>query len=79
MQMDFMKNERVMSVVDERARARKAAKVELKEIQDRQKIVEGANNEADEKRIQLLYEQLDLYRPDQPPRFEEDAFTLPLY
>ncbi|KAL9183806.1 hypothetical protein ACHAXT_004662 [Thalassiosira profunda] len=54
MQMNFMKNERSMSVVDERARLRKAAKVELKEMQERQKIDEGEVSEADEKRIGAL-------------------------
>ena len=61
--------------MDERAKRRKAAKIELKEILERQKA-EGKDNE--QERQQELYNILDMYRPDQPPTFHEDVIGLEL-
>ena len=74
-EMDFMKSQRCMSIMDERAKRRKAAKVELKEIIERQKANE---DKGEEERQQELYNILDMYRPDQPPAFE-DVITLELF
>ena len=75
-EMDFIKSERCTSIMDERAKRRKAAKIELKEILERQKA-EG-KDKAEQERQQELYNILDMYRPDQPPTFHEDVITLEL-
>ena len=74
-EMDFIKSERCTSIMDERAKRRKAAKIELKEILERQKA-EGKDDE--QERQQELYNILDMYRPDQPPTFHEDVIGLEL-
>ena len=75
-EMDFIKSERSMSIMDERAKRRKAAKIELKEIVERHKA-EG-KDKGEQERQQELYNILDMYRPDQPPTFDEDVITLEL-
>jgi len=82
MEMEFMRGQRCMEEMDERASARKEAKLELKEIVARQRAEaeEGLGiDEDDVVRKQELYFLLDKYRPDQPPTFDEDAFTLQLF
>lgn len=76
-EMDFIKSERCMSIMDERAKRRKAAKVELKEIVERQKA--NGNDKDEQERQQELYNILDMYRPDHPPTFNEDTMTLELF
>jgi len=79
MEMEFMKSQRVLSVMDERATSRKLAKQVLKEIMERQKNdLEGECNE-DKEKAQMMHHLLDLYRPAQPPTFGEDDVTMPLF
>eukprot|EP00584_Thalassiosira_punctigera_P024925 CAMPEP_0172557342 /NCGR_PEP_ID=MMETSP1067-20121228/72684_1 /TAXON_ID=265564 ORGANISM="Thalassiosira punctigera, Strain Tpunct2005C2" /NCGR_SAMPLE_ID=MMETSP1067 /ASSEMBLY_ACC=CAM_ASM_000444 /LENGTH=431 /DNA_ID=CAMNT_0013346401 /DNA_START=33 /DNA_END=1328 /DNA_ORIENTATION=+ len=75
--MEFMKNQRSMSIMDERAKYRKAAKLELKEIQEREISNETEAEDQEERKLQL-FGLLDLHRPDQPPTFDEQV-TLPLF
>ena len=72
-EMEFMKTQRGMDVMDVRATLRKAAKVELKEIVERQKddAVEKEDNE-EERKLELRG-LLDLHRPDQPPTFNGEV------
>mmetsp|Transcript_1819 Transcript_1819/g.4553 ORF Transcript_1819/g.4553 Transcript_1819/m.4553 type:complete len:447 (-) Transcript_1819:1914-3254(-) len=79
MDMEFMKHQRSMDIMDERATSRKAAKLELKEMLARQKDDVEQTGYEDEERKQHLHHLLDLYRPDQPPTFDENAFTLPIF
>ena len=94
-EMDFMKSQRSVDVMDERARLRKEAKMEMKEFQEKEKMRreliataalngkvgddDSDNKEEEEARKKELFVLLDLYRPDAPPTFDEDAFTLPFY
>ena len=50
--MDFIKSERCTSIMDERAKRRKAAKIELKEILERQKA-EGKDKAEQERQQEL--------------------------
>ena len=82
MEMECMRSQRDLNELDERATHRKAAKIALKEIVERQKAdgVEKAISEEDDVRKQELYGLMDLYRPDQPHAFDEDAVSsLTLY
>lgn len=79
MEMDFMKSQRTLDVMDERATSRKAAKIKLKELLERQKNDEEAKGDNESEKKQELNNLLDLYRPDQPPTFGEDVVTLPLF
>ena len=74
MNEEFMKSQRSMDVVDTRAKIRKTAKLELKEIAERQKLLDKSNGE--DERKQELYKILDTYRADQPPSFSETEITL---
>ena len=77
MNMDFMKNQRSMDDMDARAKARKAAKLNLKEILEGQvKNMEG-NSEDEEERIRKLHNLLDFFKPDQPPALSIDILNLP--
>lgn len=79
-QMDFLKAQLDMSTMDKRAKARRAAKLELKDILERQKMFEDElekKEDFEDARKEELYEILDLNRPDQPPTFDEDIFSLP--
>ncbi|KAL7540427.1 hypothetical protein ACHAXR_010101 [Thalassiosira sp. AJA248-18] len=73
--IEMMKSQRSMDVVDKRAKARKVAKLLLKEMLEREKT-DGVSDEAKKKE---LFDLMDLYRPDQPPTFDQDAVTLPLF
>lgn len=78
MEMEFMKRQRSMDDMDARAKARKAAKLNLKEILEGQmKDVEG-NGKEKEERICILRNLLEFYRPDQPPAFREHVLNFPL-
>eukprot|EP00970_Alexandrium_tamarense_P010651 scaffold2187_cov180-Alexandrium_tamarense.AAC.7 len=79
---DFMKNQRSVEEMDERAVIRKRAKEELKLIKENER--EGKEtgvkiSSEKEERKEDLYGTLALYRPDPPPTFSEDAFALPFY
>jgi ribonuclease D len=76
MNEEFMKSQRSMDVVDTRAKIRKTAKLELKEIAERQKLLDKSNGEDEDERKQELYKILDTYRADQPPSFSETEITL---
>jgi len=77
---EFMTSQRSMDVMDNRARSRKKAKVELKGLLERQKDEELPKLSSDEEeRKQELYNLLDLHRPDQPPTFDEDEVTWTLF
>lgn len=77
MKMEFMKSQRSMDDMDARAKARKAAKLNLKEILEGQvKNVEG-NSEDEEERIRMLHNLLDFYKPDQPPALSIDILNSP--
>jgi ribonuclease D len=78
MDMDFMKNQRSMDDMDARAKARKAAKLELKEITEGQMMKTEVKGEDEEERMRVLQSHLDLYRPDQPPAFSKDILNMPL-
>ena len=78
MNMDFMKNQRSMDDMDARAKARKAAKLELKEITEGRMMKSEVKGEDEEVRIRVLHNLLDLYRSDQPPAFNKDILNLPL-
>jgi hypothetical protein len=78
MNMDFMKSQRSMDDIDARAKARKAAKLDLKEILEGQmKKTEGKGAD-EEERIRTLHNLLEFYRPEQPPAFDKDILKLPL-
>jgi ribonuclease D len=75
MEMEFMSSQRKMDDLDERAKLRRAAKLDLKDI------IEGEGNnmikgKAREERISALQKLMDKYRPDQPPSFGEDILNL---
>lgn len=75
MEMEFMSSQRKMDDLDERAKLRRAAKLDLKDIIER----EGNNmikGKAREERISALQKLMDKYRPDQPPSFGEDILNL---
>ena len=74
MNAEFMKSQRSMDVVDTRAKIRKTAKLELKEIAEKQKLLDKSNGE--DERKQELYKILDTYRAGQPPSFSETEITL---
>lgn len=77
MKMEFMKSQRSMDDMDASAKARKAAKLNLKEILEGQvKNVEG-NSEDEEERIRMLHNLLDFYKPDQPPALSIDILNSP--
>lgn len=89
--MEFLKGQRDVFEIDERATRRKAAKEELKEIQEMERERKGddskegiADNNEDESesvkaKIEELHGILDLYRPDQPPSFDEALYSMPFY
>lgn len=79
MEMEFIKTQREMEFVDERAKLRKAAKLELQELMEGRGTVKGGTDADKEERRQQLNGLLDLHRPDQPPAFDEHVFTLPLF
>lgn len=79
MEMDFLKSQRVLSDMDERATARKLAKQELKEMIERRKIDLKGIGTQEGIREQQLYHILDLCRPAQPPTFGEDDVAVPLF
>jgi hypothetical protein len=75
MEMEFMRSQRKMDDLDERAKLRREAKLELKDI------IEGeGNNKIEgkerEERISHLQNLMDKYRPDKPPLFSEDILNL---
>lgn len=76
MNAEFMKSQRSMDVIDTRAKIRKTAKLELKEIAEKQKLLDKSNGEDEDERKQELYKILDTYRADQPPSFSETEITL---
>mmetsp|Transcript_20570 Transcript_20570/g.42030 ORF Transcript_20570/g.42030 Transcript_20570/m.42030 type:complete len:528 (+) Transcript_20570:35-1618(+) len=89
--MEFLKGQRDVFEIDERATRRKAAKEELKEIQEMErerKVTDSGEGIADVKendsesvkaKIEELHGILDFYRPDQPPSFDEALFSMPFY
>ncbi len=79
MEMDFMRTQMGMPEMDARASSRKEAKLELKSIVERERSEDEVIDEADKERKQVLYNLLDLYRPDQPPSFSDADITLPLF
>ena len=70
---EFMKSERSMKEIDERAVRRKEAKLEYKALLDLDE------KDRDSKRIGELRELMQVYRPDYPPSFPEDDFVLPFH
>jgi hypothetical protein len=73
--MEFMRSQRKMNDLDERAKLRREAKLELKDI------IEGEGNnkikgKEREERISALQNLMDRYRPDKPPSFSEDILNL---
>jgi hypothetical protein len=73
--MEFMISQRKMNDLDERAKLRREAKLELKDI------IEGEGNnkikgKEREERISALQNLMDRYRPDKPPSFSEDILNL---
>lgn len=75
MEMEFMRTQRKMDDLDERAKLRRDAKLELKDI------IEGEGNnkikgKEREERISHLQNLMDKYRPDKPPSFSEDILNL---
>ncbi|KAL7465606.1 hypothetical protein ACHAXS_005920 [Conticribra weissflogii] len=89
--MGFLKGQRDVFEIDERATRRKAAREELKEIQQNEKARKEADSkegtadfddddsEAIKARVEELNCVLDMYRPDQPPSFDDNLFTVPFY
>jgi hypothetical protein len=73
---DFMRNQRGLKEIDDRAVRRKDAKIEYKALVDEEK---ESGVPSDKKRIQELKERLVFYRPDYPPSFSEQDFALPFY
>ena len=76
MAKEFMANQKCMSIMDDRAKRRKRAKLELKDIQ------QGASSEDMkdiEERKEELYKIMDMYRADQPPNFSEDNLIMPQF
>ena len=72
-----MANQKCMDVMDDRAKRRRAAKLELKDIQQR-----GASSEDMkdlEERKEELYKIMDKYRAEQPPNFSEDNLIIPQF
>ena len=72
MEMEFMKSQRVLSVMDQRATSRKLARQELKEMKERQKTDSKRICTEEMEREKLLRHLLDLNRPAQPPTFGEN-------
>jgi hypothetical protein len=70
---DFMKSQRSLKEIDERAVRRKDARIEYKAL------LEQEENIRDSKRVDELKQIMDLNRPDYPPSFPEGDFTLPFY
>ncbi|KAL3801014.1 hypothetical protein HJC23_002307 [Cyclotella cryptica] len=79
LEMEFMKKQRSMKEVDERAAMRKRAKEEMKSLLKQAKEGDIANDHRYEKRMKELAEALDIFRPDPLPSFGDDAFVLPFY
>lgn len=79
MEMEFMKSQRSMDLLDERAKLRKTAKLEWKAIVERQKSDDARRSVEDEERKEELFGLMDLYRADQPPRFDEHLGSLQLH
>lgn len=77
-EMEFMANQRSMEEVDERAALRKAAKQEFKLILEKKKA-DGKLDTDDRVRKEELQSLLESYRPDQPPTFNDDAFSIQLF
>jgi len=73
MAKDFMANQKCMNIMDDRAKRRKKAKLELKDIQQR------ASSEDDMKDVEELYKIMDMTRADQPPNFSEDNLIMPQF
>ena len=73
---EFMANQKCMDVMDDRARRRKRAKLELKDIQQRA----SSENMKDIEEIKgELYKIMDKYRAEQPPNFSEDNLIIPQF
>ncbi|KAL7511937.1 hypothetical protein ACHAXN_010041 [Cyclotella atomus] len=70
---EFMKSQRSLKELDERAVRRKNAKIEHKSL------LEQEESTRDVKRIEELKKVMELYRPDYPPSFPEGDFILPFY
>lgn len=75
MEMEFMSSQRKMDDLEARAKLRRTAKLELKDIIDGEgiNIIKGKERE---KRISALKNLMDKYRPDKPPTFSEDILNL---
>ena len=78
MEMEFMKSQRSMDVIDARAKARKAARLNLKDILEGQMKNAEGNGKEEEERIRILRNLLEFYQPDQPPTFSKDVLNFPL-
>lgn len=75
MEMEFMSSQRKMDDLDARAKLRRTAKMELKDIIEG----EGSNmikGKEREERMGTLQKLMDKYRPDKPPSFSEDILNL---
>jgi len=72
----FMANQKSMDVMDDRARRRKRAKLELKDIQQR---ASSEDMKDIEERKEELYKIMDIYRAEQPPNFDEDNLKMPQF
>lgn len=72
-QHEFMKTQRTMREVNERAVMRKKAKIEYKALMELEK------EQRDEKRIGQLRDTMNFYRADHPPSFQEADIAMPFY
>ena len=77
MAKEFMANQKCMDIMDDRAKRRKKAKLELKDIQQQRASSEDMNDI--EERKEELYKIMDMYRADQPPNFSEDNLIVPQF
>lgn len=76
LESDFIKHQRSLKEIDERATLRKNAKVEYKALVGQ---TEESGEAADANRIKELKETMALYRPDYPPSFSKEDFAMPFY
>jgi len=76
LESDFIKNQRILREIDQRATMRKIAKVEYKALVGQTK---ESGEVVDTDRIKELKETMALYRPDYPPSFSREDFVLPFY
>lgn len=76
MAKEFMANQKSMDIMDDRAKRRKRAKLELKDVQQRASSEDMKDLEM---RKEELYKIMDMYRADQPPNFSEDNLIMPQF